>query len=143
VQAGVDSTEILHTELKPLELDAARDLVLKLAAASGLALREEYVQVLADAARDCPLVPVVAVSMVAAGRLKTTALSPNADVRQQILDRFGGVMRTGIPGLASEKAGEILALFGALAPVSVDDSALLDAMGDFLGVTRAVLLGRV
>ncbi len=143
LQAGFDSTEILRTELQPLGLDVARDLVVKLAAASGLALREEFVHVLADAARDCPLVPVVAVSMVASGSLKTTALSLNADFRQQILDRFGDVMRTGIPGLASEQAGEILALFGALAPVSLDDSALLDAMGDFLGVTRAVLLGRV
>jgi len=143
LQAGFDSPEILHTELKPLELDAARDLVLKLAAASGLALREEFVDVLADAARDCPLVPVVAVSMVASGSLKTTALSLNADFRQQILDRFGDVMRTGIPGLASEQAGEILALFGALAPVSLEDGALLDVMGDFLGVPRAVFLGRL
>ncbi len=143
LQAGFDSTEILHTELKPLELDVARDLVLKLAATSGLALREEFVDVLADAARDCPLVPVVAVSMVSSGSLKTTALSLNADFRQQILDRFGDVMRTGIPGLASEQAGEILALFGALAPVSLEDGALLDLMADFLGVNRAVFLGRV
>ena len=81
--------------------------------------------------------------MVASGTLKTTALSLNADFRQQILDRFGDVMRTGIPGLASEQAGEILALFGALAPVSLEDGALLDVMGDFLGVTRAIFLGRV
>ena len=87
--------------------------------------------------------PFIAISMVASGSLKTTALSLNADFRQQILDRFGDVMRTGIPGLASEQAGEILALFGALAPVSLEDGALLDAMSDFLGVPRAVFLGRV
>ncbi|MGH3276958.1 MAG: hypothetical protein ACRDNZ_21855, partial [Streptosporangiaceae bacterium] len=143
LQAGFDSTEILHTELQPLELDVARDLVRQLAAASGLELREEFVQLLAGAARDCPLVPVVAVSMVASGSLKTTALSLNADFRQQILDRFGDVMRTGIPGLTSEQAGEMLALFGALAPVSLEDDALLEVMGDFLGVTRAVFLGRI
>jgi hypothetical protein len=143
MQARFDSTEVLHIELQPLELDIARDLVLQLAAESGLVLRDEFVDVLGGAARACPLVPVVAVSMVAAGSLKTTALSLNADFRQQILDRFGDVMRTGIPGLASAQAGEILALLGALAPVSLEDGALLDLMADFLDVNRAVFLRRL
>jgi hypothetical protein len=143
LQAGFDSTEILRADLEPLEPDAARDLVRQLAATSGLALHEDFAGILAAEGRDCPLVPVVAVSMIASGSLKTTALSLNADYRKQILDRFGDVMRTGIPGLASEQAGEILALFAALSPVSLEDDALLDAMSDFLRVSRAIFLGRV
>jgi len=141
--AGFDSTEILLIELEPLEFDAARDLVRHLAAASDLALHEDFLNALAAEGRDCPLVPVAAVSMLALGSLKATALSLDAGFRQQIVDRFSDVMRTGIPGLTSEQAAEILALFAALAPVSLEDDALLDAMSAFLSVARATFLGRV
>jgi hypothetical protein len=141
--AGIDSTEILLIGLEPLGLDAARDLVRHLAAVSGLTLREDFAEALAAEGRDCPLVLVVAVSMLASGSLKASALSLDAGFRQQILDRFGDVMRTGIPGLSSEHAAEILALFAALAPVSLEQDALLDAMSAFLGVARAAFLGRV
>lgn len=140
--AGFDHAEVLLIDLDPLGLDAARDLVHHLAATARLTLREDFAHALAAEGRDCPLVPVVAVSMLASGSLKTAALSLDRGFRQQILDRFGDVMRTGIPGLPSAQAVEILALFAALAPVNLDDDALLDSMSAFLGVSRTEFLGR-
>jgi hypothetical protein len=143
VTAGFDTSEIVVVHLQPLEPNEARALVRHLADAAGLTLHEDFIEILADEARDCPLVAVVAVSMLASGALSSAALTLDADFRQQILDRFGDVMRTGIPGVTSSQAAETLALIAALSPVRLDDDALLDAMASFLELTRAQVLHRV
>jgi hypothetical protein len=143
IAAGFDTAEIGTIELEPLHLNDARKLVRHLATSAGLSLHEDFLEILSSEAGDCPLVAVVAVSMLASGALSTAALTLDADFRQQILDRFGDVMRSGIAGISSREAAETLALIAALSPVRLDDQALLDAMAAFVGLTRAQLLDRV
>jgi hypothetical protein len=143
VTASFDTTEIVVIELEPLEPNEARELVRHLATSAGMILHEDFVEILALEARDCPLVAVVALSMLASGVLSTAALTLDADFRQQILDRFGDIMRTGIPGMTSAESAETLALVAALSPIGLDDDALLYAMASFVGLTRAQLLYRV
>jgi hypothetical protein len=143
ITAGFDTTEIVVIELEPLEPNEARELVRQLATSAGKTLHEDFVEILAHEARDCPLVAVVALSMLASGALSTAALTLDANFRQQILDRFGDVMRTGIPGMTSSEAAETLALIAALSPIRLDDDTLLDAMASFVSLTRAQLLHRV
>jgi hypothetical protein len=143
VTAGFDTAEIGTIELQPLDLDNARKLVRHLATLAGLTLYEDFVEILSSEARDCPLVAVVAISMLSSGALSTPALTLDADFREQILDRFGDVMLSGIPGITSREAAETLALIAALSPVRRDDQALLDTIAAFVGLTRAQLLDRV
>ena len=143
ISAYFDTTEVQIVDLAPLDLPAARELVRLLAAAEGLTLQDGFAEALASEGRDCPLVPVVAVSMVAYGTLTTAALALNRDFRREILDRFGDVMRAGVPGITTDAAGEILAVLAALSPVSLEDHALLDAVSAFLDVSKEVILTRV
>jgi hypothetical protein len=142
IQAAFDTSEFRILDLTPLDMSASRDLVRQLAADANIGLHEDFAEALAGEGRGCPLVPVVAISMLADGTMTTTP-PLDAGFRQQILDRFGDVMRTGIPEVTAAQAADTLAVVAALTPVSLDDDTLLQAISEFLGIVKAVLLARV
>lgn len=143
VQARFDRTEFRVIEMEPLPMLASRSLVRGAADAAGLTLHPAFEERLAEAGTDCPLIPVVTVGMIANGTLLTADLSGNVNFRQEVLDRFGDVMRSGIPGATAREAGEIFAVVAALSPLNLDDDELVDAVAGFLGLSKNALLQRL
>lgn len=140
VLAGFDRKERDIIELPPLELSASRELVQCQSSAAELTLHEDLAEALSITGCDCPLVTVIAISMIATGTLTARFLELDHGFRQQILANFGDVMRDGIPGITGDAANEILATLTSLAPVSIEDADTLDKMAEFIGLPKRAFL---
>jgi hypothetical protein len=77
--------------------------------------------------------------MIRRGEL-STALTLDSRFRDEVLIRFGQVTTEGVPGLPASTVRSTLALVSALAPIDLDDTALVDAMAQFLSLVVGDLL---
>ncbi|GAA0903593.1 ATP-binding protein [Virgisporangium aurantiacum] len=124
-------------EVTPLTAAAARQLVAALQ--DEVQLTPPFAEGLAQAARVTPLLAVLAVELIRRNEL-TTPLALNADLRHEVMTRYGEAVTDGVPGATGPQVRKILATISALAQVRIGDLPLLDALAGFVGIGRGELL---
>ncbi|WP_432973469.1 hypothetical protein [Dactylosporangium sp. CA-233914] len=124
-------------EVTPLTASAARQLVAALQ--EEVHLTAPFAEGLAQAARATPLLAVLAIELIRRNEL-TTPLAVNADLKHEIMTRYGEAVTDGVPGATGSQTRKILATIAALTQIRLADLPLLDALASFLGIGRGELL---
>jgi hypothetical protein len=140
-RAGFDASQVRRLQaLEPLSKEEVAQLSAQVLGVG----RDNLVDLLTQATRDCPLVTVVGGRLLATRSVHPELLERNADFRQEVLNRFrdeslGRVSELVPPVLARQ----LLELIAALSPVPVDAGPLHDGIAAYLTadpveVTRAL-----
>jgi hypothetical protein len=131
-RAGFDSLQIRR--LPPVEKLSKAEVRLLAAHVLGPA-REELVERLTRATRDCPLVTVVGGRLLAMRAVHPELLERDGDFRQEVLNRFRDESLGRVSDLVPPDLGRrLLELIAAVAPVPTDAGPFHDRMAAFLNV---------
>jgi len=131
-QAGFAGSEVADLRVDPLSTGAAQALVDELIK-DGPEFRAEFVEYLAQEARDCPLIPILAVGMAREKALSPGLFVLDQNFREQVLRAYALEVAGTVPGgIDPAVVTAVGAVVSAVAPFPIGDQDLLAAVARFV-----------